>query len=154
MIDENLFDSKVCIFYTIVINFMFKKLFRMIVFSGVSLLLTSFVIQGFKPDMNPQPFLLTAFALGIFYYVINPLLRVVLLPVNILTLGLISFTVYIFLFAFVINRFGFVIIEPWVFKGGIFFGFFIPSISFNYLLTVVSSSLLYSFFINMLEFLL
>jgi uncharacterized membrane protein YvlD (DUF360 family) len=133
---------------------MFKKLFRMIVFSGIALILTSLIIRGFKPDMSLQPFLLTACALGIFYYVINPLFRIILLPVNLLTLGFISFIVYILLFAFVVNRFGFVIIEPWVFIGGNFFGFLIPTIESNYFLTLVSSSLLYSFFINVLEFLL
>lgn len=133
---------------------MFKKLFRMIIFSGLSIIAISLLIKGFSVDFSLKPFLLTSVSLGVFYYLINPVMRAVLLPINFLTLGIVSFVVYIILFSLVVTKLGFIIIESWTFTGGSYLGFNIPTIQFTYLMTLIIVSILYSFFINMLEFFL
>lgn len=128
-----------------------KKIFRMIIFSGLSLYITSLIIKGFiiKTDLNSL--IIASFILAIVYYLFTPLIKVILLPLNILTLGLISIIVYILLFNFVINKFNLVIIQPWVFPGLNINGFSLPRIEFNYWLTLITSSVLYSTIINLLE---
>lgn len=123
----------------------------MIIFSGLSLYLTSLIIKGFiiKTDLNSL--IIAAFILAIVYYLLTPLIKLILLPLNILTLGLISIIVYILLFNFVINKFNLVVIHSWVFPGYNFAGISVPQIEFNYWLTLITSSVLYSTIINLLE---
>lgn len=128
-----------------------KKIFRMIIFSGLSLYITSLIIKGFIIKTDLISLIIASLILAIVYYLLTPLIKVILLPFNILTLGLISIIVYILLFNFVINKFNLVVIHPWVFPGGNFGGISIPQIEFNYWLTLISSSVLYSTIINLLE---
>ncbi len=128
-----------------------KKILRMIIFSGLSFYITSLIIKGFAIKTDPYSLITAAFILAIVYYLITPLIKLILLPLNILTLGLVSIFVYILLFNFVINKFNLVVIHPWVFPGGNFGGISIPQIEFNYWLTLITSSVLYSTIINLLE---
>jgi len=128
-----------------------KKIFRMIIFSGLSLYLTSFIIKGFIIRADLKSLIIAAFILALVYYLLTPLIKLILLPLNILTLGLLSIIVYIFLFNYVINKFNLVVIQPWVFPGLDIGGFSIPTIEFNYWLTLITSSVLYSTIINLLE---
>ena len=131
-----------------------KKIFRMIIFSGLSLYLTSLIIKGFVITNDLKTFILASIFLAIVYYLLTPILKLILLPLNILTLGFFSIVVYVFLFNYVINKINFVNIGPWTFPGYNFYGFSLPRIEFNYWLTLISSSIFYSTIINLLELLL
>lgn len=126
----------------------------MIIFSGLSLYITSLIIKGFVIKNDLKSLIISALILAIVYYLLTPLIKLVLLPLNVLTLGLVSMIVYVFLFNYVINKFHLVIIQPWVFSGFEINGFSLPPIKFNYWLTLISSSILYSSIINLLEILL
>lgn len=128
-----------------------KKIFRMIIFSGLSLYITSLIIEGFIIKTDLESLIIASFILAIVYYLLTPLIKVILLPLNILTLGLISIIVYVLLFNFLINKFNLVVIHPWVFPGYNFGGISIPKIEFNYWFTLITSSVLYSTIINLLE---
>jgi len=123
----------------------------MIIFSGLSLYITSLIIKGFIIKTDWQSLIIASFILAVVYYLLTPLIKLVLLPFNILTLGLISIIVYVLLFNFVINKFNLVTIHSWVFSGYNFAGISIPKIEFNYWLTLITSSMLYSTIINLLE---
>ncbi len=123
----------------------------MIIFSGLSLYLTSLVIKGFIIKTDLKSLIISAFLLAVVYYFLTPFIKLILLPLNILTLGVISIIVYILLFNYVINKFHLVTIQPWVFPGFNINGFYLPTIKFNYWLTVFISSVLYSTIINLLE---
>ncbi|HLD26582.1 MAG TPA: phage holin family protein [Patescibacteria group bacterium] len=128
-----------------------KRIIRGIIFSALSLYLTSLVIRGFSIRYDLKPFLLATLILAVVYYLIVPLSKLILLPLNILTLGLVSVVVYIFLFNYVIHYFGFISIHSWTFEGFTFSGLVIPKIQLNYLSTLISSALLYSTIINVFE---
>lgn len=131
-----------------------KRLFRMVIFSSLSLYLTSLMIKGFVIKKDLESFIAAALILAAVYYLLTPLIKVVLLPLNILTLGLVSAIVYILMFNYVINKFNLVTIQSWFFPGYSGFGFSVPSIEFNYWLTLISSSIMYSVLINLLEMIL
>lgn len=126
----------------------------MIIFSGLSLYLTSLIIKGFVITADLKTFILASIFLAIIYYLLTPIIKLILLPLNLLTLGFFSVVVYVILFNYVINKFNFVNIKPWVFPGYKFGDFSLPAIEFNYWLTLVSSSIFYSTVINLLEILL
>lgn len=128
-----------------------KKISRMIVFSVLSLYITSLIIKGFILKTELVPFIAASLILAIVYYFITPFLKLVLLPLNILTIGLATVIAYILIFNFVINYFGFISIKSWVFEGIQFGSINIPKMQINYITTLVISSILYSSIINLLE---
>jgi len=85
----------------------------MIVFSGASLYLTSLWNKGFILNMGWRNLLISTLAIAILYYLINPVAKMVLLPVNLVTFGLISLVVYFLLFHFVITHYALVTIKSW-----------------------------------------
>lgn len=127
-----------------------KHLFRMVIFSGISLFLTVLIIKGFHLKQGPEPFIITAILLAIIYFIINPLTKLILLPLNIITLGMVSIIAYILLFNFVLGRFGLASFHAWTFSGYSWGSLTIPTIPFNYMATVASSAILYSVIINLL----
>jgi uncharacterized membrane protein YvlD (DUF360 family) len=131
-----------------------KKIFRMIIFSTLSIYITSLLIKGFIIKSDLISLFISAFILAIFYYLLTPLMKLILLPLNFFTLGLASTIIYVLLFNYVINKFNLVLIKPWIFPGINLFGIFIPKIMFNYWLTLITSSIFYSSIINFLELIL
>lgn len=125
----------------------------MIVFSAISLFIVSLLIKGFIVKQELISFVITTVSLAIVYYLATPFLKLVLLPLNIITVGLVSIAAYIILFHYVISYFNFVIVKPWVFQGLQLYSFTIPKLSMNYLTTLIISSILYAFIINILELL-
>lgn len=123
----------------------------MIVFSAVALYLTSLWNKGFEIELAPALFLRTVLVVAIFYYLIMPITRLVLLPINFLTLGLISTIIYFLLFYFFFTRFALIDIKAWDFRGISLVGVTIKSLHINYITNVLLSSFSLSFIIRLLE---
>lgn len=121
-----------------------KSIARMIIFSAVALYFTSLWNSGFSPSYDWKSFLLASVIVTILFYLINPLAKMIFLPINILTMGLISVFVYIFLFHFLLNYFSLIEIKTWTFQG----------VTINYWLNLCLSALSVSTIINLLEKLL
>lgn len=128
-----------------------KKILRSIVFSAISLYLTTLIVRGFIVKTDFKSYALAVLILAMVYYFVVPLTKLILLPLNILTLGLISTIAYIFIFNYVISYFGFVSIQSWSFPGANVYGFIIPKLGFNYLGTLITAAILYSGIINLAE---
>ena len=130
---------------------MMKKISRMIIFSALALYLTSLWNAGFKVNFNPYIFIRTVLLIAVFYYLIIPIAKFVLLPINLLTLGFISTIIYFLLFYFFITRFSFVLIKPWDFTGIDIYGLSLKSFHISYFFNLLLSSVSLSFIINFLE---
>ncbi|PIP14876.1 hypothetical protein COY88_01405 [Candidatus Roizmanbacteria bacterium CG_4_10_14_0_8_um_filter_35_28] len=120
-----------------------KKLFRMIIFSAIALFLTSLWNKGFiiKPDFSI--YLKATLLIAFIYYLIVPLSKVILLPLNLLTLGFVSVVFYCFLFYFLANYFSLIIIKGWTFSG-------VGSIKLNSMTNIFVSAISVSTIINLL----
>jgi len=99
-----------------------KKIFRMIVFSMIAVFLTSLWNKGFiiKPDWFI--YIKASLLIALIFYLIFPISKLILLPLNILSLGFISTIVYCFIFYFLSKYFSLIDIKPWIFSGGSFLG--------------------------------
>ncbi len=128
-----------------------KRITRMLIFSAVALYLTSLWNAGFKVNFNPHIFVRTILLVAFFYYLVIPISKIILLPINLLTLGLLSTLIYFILFYIFITRFSLVQIKPWDFPGLAFYGISIKSFQVDYLLNILFSSISLSFIINFLE---
>lgn len=128
-----------------------KKILRMFVFPGLSLYLTSLWNKGFIVHFDPISFAKAVLLVGLVYYLIAPLLKTLLFPLNIITFGLASVIAYVGLFYFIIARFSIVEIKEWTFPGFQLFWLKIPSAQLNYWANLVVSSFSVSTIINLLE---
>jgi len=124
-----------------------KKIFRMIVFSALALFLTALWNKGFKVDFTPEVFLKALLLVAVLNYLIVPFSKLILLPLNILTLGLVSLLVYLLLFHFLLTRYSLVIIKEWLFPGF----WLIGKTNINYWQNVLLSALSVTTIINFFE---
>lgn len=89
----------------------------MLFFSSAALFLTTLWNKGFIIDGEIQTYIKAALLVAMIYYLIRPLTKLVLLPLNILTMGLVSVAVYCLLFYFVTDFFSLIEISAWTFQG-------------------------------------
>ena len=128
-----------------------KKIFRMIIFSGVAILLTSLWNKGFIIKSDPIIYIKAAFVIAGVFYLVAPVSKMVLLPLNILTFGLVSVIFYSLVFYLLLNRFDLINIKEWVFPGAKILGIELTKIKFSATANIFVSSLSISTIINFLE---
>lgn len=128
-----------------------KQIFRMVIFSAVAVYITSLWNKGFIVDYNWYIFAKATIIVSLIYYFIAPLIRVILLPLNILTLGLVSFLAYLLVFYILIEYFSVIKITSWIFPGFSWNGISINKMEIGYFTNLILSSLSVSLIINLLE---
>ncbi len=128
-----------------------KKLFRMIIFSGVAIFLTALWNKGFIVKSDPMVYLKAALIIAAVYYLIVPASKLVLLPLNLLTFGLVSVIFYAVIFYFLLNRFNLIEIKEWVFPGAKILGIVLGKIKISGTSNIFISSFSISTIINFLE---
>lgn len=131
-----------------------KKIVRMLFFSGVALYLTALWNRGFLLHLEIFTFLKAALLVGLVYYLITTILKILLLPLNFVTFGLASVVFYVGLFYFIFSRFSIGQIQEWQFQGLNLWWIDVPKIQLNYWSNVIVSSFSVSTIINLLEFFL
>ena len=118
-----------------------KKIFRMIIFSGIAIFVTALWNKGFVIKTDPLIYLKASLIIALVYYLITPISKIILLPLNIFTFGFVSVVFYAVIFYFLLNHFGLVVIKDWVFLGN----------NISSLVNIFISSFSISAIINLLE---
>lgn len=128
-----------------------KYLTRIYLFNLFGLWFTSQIFPGLVISSGWQVIILAGLVLSLLMILIKPLLKILFIPINLLTFGLLSWLINVIviylLTIFVIE----VKIIPWIFSGTSWLGFVIPKIYFNYNLSLIITSLLITFFTNLLH---
>lgn len=130
-----------------------KRLVRIFLFSLFSLWLTPNLIEGFKITDGVETYALAAAALAFIYLFIKPILRLFFLPINLASLGLLSWVVNVavlYLLTLIVPQ---IKISAWNFPGASFEGFIVPPYHFNQITTFIFVSFVLSFTINFLSWL-
>jgi len=130
-----------------------KSILRRIIFYSVSLFLTSQVIQGLKISGGLTTYLIGGIVLAILFLVVKPILSIVTLPLNIITLGLFSFlinAIILYLLTIFVPN---ISITAFNFQGTTFAGFVIPKFYVNNFFTFVIASILLSLIVGFLRWL-
>lgn len=131
-----------------------KRFFRGIVFYTLALFLTSLFIPGFKLNTDIRGLLLCGFILALLFMFVDPFLKLLLLPLNIMTMGLISvvtqiitFTLFVWIFPTVVH------INNWYFKGLTFnpLGIHLGAFMVNQFVTIIISTFVISFMVTLLS---
>lgn len=128
-----------------------KKLLRMLIFSAIAIYTTSLWNKGFLLNLDWSSFLRAILVISLIFYFIFPLTKIILLPLNLLTLGLVSTIVCFLLFYLIVGRYEIITLKSWVFPGMSLAGLTIPKMNISYLVNIILASLSISFIINSLE---
>lgn len=124
-----------------------KRLLRSFVINTATLWLVTQILPGVGYAGGHQTLLLTALALTIVNLLVKPLINLLLLPINLLTLGAFRWLVNVaalYLVTLIVPQFQ---IKSFLFPGFTYQGFIIPSIS----LTVFWVFVLTSFLISLIS---
>ncbi len=126
----------------------------MIIFSSFALILTSLWNKGFILPSDLITFFVASLTLALVFYIILPLSKIILLPLNIITLGLVTFVVYLVILHFSGASLHLFEITEWNFQGLNIAFISIPKMHISYLGNLVLSSVSISSIINVFEQLL
>ncbi|PIV08884.1 hypothetical protein COS52_00410 [Candidatus Roizmanbacteria bacterium CG03_land_8_20_14_0_80_39_12] len=128
-----------------------KHIFRIFIFSFFAMFITSYWNRGFQLPATSFEFVKTALALTILYVLIRPLMKIIFLPLNIITFGLFSFFLYVFMLHILASSYDLFSIHPWQFEGLSLFVVTVPKTNISDLSNLVLSSFSLSSIINALD---
>jgi putative membrane protein len=117
-----------------------KHLMRTLLFNVFALWLTSQLFPGMVAPGGWQTLLFAGCILSLLMLIITPILKILFIPINILTFGLMSWfvnVIVIYLLVFFVPE---IQIHAWTFPGFTFSGFIIPSFHLTYFMSLVVTS--------------
>lgn len=130
-----------------------KPIVRRIVFYCVALFLTAQILQGVHVAGGLQTYIIAGITLSLLFMIVKPILSVITLPLNIVTLGLFSFVVNAIILYLLTVFVGNISITAFDFQGFAFSGFVVPSFPVNNFFAFVVASILLSFIVGFLKWL-
>ena len=131
-----------------------KSIVRNILIYSLALFALSQIISGVEISGGLPTFLLGGAVLSVMFIVVKPVLNLVALPLNILTLGFFSFfsnVILLFLLTIVVVD---IKVSPFVFPGFSYSGFVLPRSEVNQIFAFIVSGLLLSAIITVLTWLI
>lgn len=129
-----------------------KYLLRLFLFQIIGLWFATQILPTIVVIGNWQTLVISGIVLGFLMLIVKPILRILFIPINFLTFGLLSWfinVVILFILTVIMPQ---VQIREWTFPGVNFSGFVVPSMHLNYLLAIILSTLLITFITDVLEF--
>jgi putative membrane protein len=130
-----------------------KSILRNLIFYSVALFLTAQILEGVKVSGGLIIYIIGGIALSLLFLLVKPILNIVTLPLNIITLGLFSFVanaiILYLLTVFVPN----ISISAFTFKGASLLGFIIPKIAINTFFAFIFASIFISLIVGFLKWL-
>jgi putative membrane protein len=122
-----------------------KSIVRSISTNVIALYLTSLILLGFVIQKDVFTLLIAATVLTLLNKLIRPIIKLLLLPINLITLGLFSWAVAvitIFILTVIVDG---VSISAFTFPGISFQGFIVPSMEINLPISyIISSFMIYA----------
>ena len=131
-----------------------KRIFRSILINAAAIWLISQVVTGIVLERGIETLLVAAFALGMINLLIKPVINILLLPINLITLGTFRWLVNVaslFLVTVIVPDFKIVSFQ---FIGLTYKGIIVPALSLNLLFSFVVISFLISLVTSFLYWLL
>jgi len=131
-----------------------KSILRRVVFYSVALFLVTQVLEGVRVSGGLVTYVIGGIVLSILFLLVKPVLGIVTLPLNIITLGLFSFltnAIILYLLTIFVPS---VSIAAFKFNGFSFWGFIIPQLQINNFFAFVVASILLSLIVSFLRWLI
>lgn len=128
-----------------------KYLVRLFLFNVFAIWFTSQILPALVIVGSWQVIIVAGFVLSVLTLIVQPILRILFIPINILTLGLLSWlinVVVIYLLTVLVPE---VLIKPWTFPGFSWEGFSVPPFHLTYIVALIIVSVSITFFSNLLH---
>ncbi len=126
-----------------------KSLIRNIVINSLSLFILALAIPGFRVSGGVLTYLVGGVALSLLFMIVKPILNIISLPLNLVTLGLFSFVTNAIIFYLLTVFVTSITITAFTFPGFSSAGFIIPKLYINtlfaFILIAFSQSLIVTF---------
>lgn len=131
-----------------------KPFIRNSLFNAFSIFFLSQVLPGVKVDGGILTFLLGGVALTFLFRLLRPILNILSMPLNLVTLGFFSFLTNVIIFYILTILVVGISITSFTFPGISYMGFVIPEIYFNTLFAFILVSFLQSLSVSFLNWLI
>lgn len=121
-----------------------KSLLRSIIIYSLALYVLSLLVGGVRIVGGLQTYVIGGFVLMMLQVVLKPVLNLLTLPFNVITLGLFSIItsgIILYLLTVLVPR---IIIQAYTFPGFTLAGFIIPSVELNSVATLLLSAMILS----------
>jgi len=128
-----------------------KHLIRVFLFNIFALWLTSQILPTLKIPSGWQIMTGAGFVLSILMILVSPILKILFIPINLLTFGLLSWFVNVIILYLLTIAVPEIQIIPWIFPGISLVGFIIPPIHLSYIPALVITTFMISAVINILH---
>ncbi|MBI5613962.1 phage holin family protein [Candidatus Gottesmanbacteria bacterium] len=127
-----------------------RYLLKLFVFHAFALWVTTEIYAGFVIRGGWQTIFFAGLILTVLTLLVKPLLKILFIPVNLLTFGLFSWIVNVlvlYMLTVIINT---VYVRPWIFMGFTFQGFVVPSTQISYLASLIGATFIITAISNLL----
>ncbi len=114
-----------------------KKYLRAFLITLASLLAIGWIIPVLSFQGGPKSFLTAALVLTLGNFIVKPILNLLILPINLLTLGLSRWLVNVFVFYLMVLLVPQVKVTPYTFPGFTYSGFVFPRLDLPFFWTLV-----------------
>jgi len=131
-----------------------RSILRRIVFYSIALFLVTQILEGVRVNEGLIAYIVGGIVLSILFLLIKPILNIVTLPLNIITLGLFSFiinAIILYLLTIFVPN---ISVSAFKFNGFSFWGFVIPQLSINNFFAFIIASILLSLIVGFLKWLI
>ena len=125
-----------------------KSILRLFLSSLAGLWATQSFISGFKITGDYENLLIASGALTLIYLIAKPVLKILLMPINLLSLGFLGWIINIALLYLLTKFVPFVTVSAWHFPGFEYQGILIPAYDLNQIMVFILVSFILSFVVN------
>lgn len=125
-----------------------KYLLRVFLFNLFGIWLVSQILPTLVVRDGWQVLVIAAATLSLLMIIVKPILKILFIPINLLTFGLLSWVVNVIVMYILTIVVPEVTIVPWTFPGITWSGFVIPSVRLTYVLALIVTSLVITFITN------
>jgi putative membrane protein len=129
-----------------------KHLIRVFLFNVFALWLTSEIFPALVAPGGWQTILFAGFTLSMLMLIVTPILKILFIPINILTFGLLSWLINVIVIYLLTVFVPEIEVRSWLFPGGSWAGFVIPPIQLTLFWAYVVTSLLISMITDVLHY--
>ena len=131
-----------------------KSILRRIIFYCVALFLVAQVLDGVRVSGGLITYIIGGVVLSILFMIVKPILSLITLPLNIVTLGLFSFLINAIILYFLTILVPNISISAFRFNGFSFLGFVVPQLYINSFFAFITASILLSLIVGFLKWLI
>lgn len=128
-----------------------KYLLRVFLFNSFSLWFVSEILPALVISGGWQVLLLAGIVLSFLMMLVAPILKILFIPINLLTFGLLSWFINVIVLYLLTIFVSGVQVVAWTFPGASFVGFVLPKIAFSSFVSFILVSLSVSMLANLLH---